>query len=116
MSQDTRVGYMFAHAIVDDHTRLAFVELHQDEKAATVTAFVARAVEWFATHDIHAKRLMSDNAFNYVRNRSLRELLADRQIKHLRTEPYRPQTNGKVCVLGSGCRPLGRRGSPHLLV
>jgi hypothetical protein len=64
MSQDTRVGYMFAHAIVDDHTRLAFVELHQDEKAATVTAFVARAVEWFATHDIHAKRLMSDNAFN----------------------------------------------------
>jgi transposase InsO family protein len=96
MSQDTRVGYMFAHAIVDDHTRLAFVELHQDEKAATVTAFVARAVEWFATHDIHAKRLMSDNAFNYVRNRSLRELLADRQIKHLRTQPYRPQTNGKV--------------------
>ena len=96
MSQDTRVGYMFAHAIVDDHTRLAFVELHQDEKAATVTAFVARALDWFATHDIHAKRLMSDNAFNYVRNRSLRELLADREIKHLRTQPYRPQTNGKV--------------------
>ena len=96
MSQDTRVGYTFAHAIVDDHSRLAFVELHHDEKAATVTAFVARALAWFATHDIHPKRLMTDNAFTYIHNRSLRELLADRQIKHLRTKPYRPQANGKV--------------------
>jgi len=96
MSDGTRVGYDFAHAIVDDHSRLAYVELLEDERAATVTGFVTRALAWFATHGIHAKRLMTDNAFSYVKNRSLRELLAERQIKHLTITPYRPQTNGKV--------------------
>jgi transposase InsO family protein len=96
MAAQTRVGYDFAHAIVDDHTRLAYVELHDDEKAATVTAFVARALKWFAGHGITTRRLMTDNAFTYVNNRSLRELLALHQIKHLRTQPYRPKTNGKV--------------------
>jgi transposase InsO family protein len=96
MAPATRVGADFAHAIVDDHTRLAYVELHDDERAPTVTGFVERALEWFATHGITARRLMTDNAFTYVRNRSLRELLERRRIKHLRTQAYRPQTNGKV--------------------
>jgi transposase InsO family protein len=96
MAPETRVGYDFAHAIVDDHTRLAYVELHPDEKALTVTRFVERALEWFAGRGIEARRLMSDNALTYVRNRSLRELLQARQIKHLTTQPYRPRTNGKV--------------------
>jgi transposase InsO family protein len=96
MAPGTRVGYDFAHAIVDDHSRLAYVELHNDERAETVTAFVSRALDWFATHGIQTKRLMSDNAWSYARNRSLRELLAAREIRHLRTKPYRPQTNGKV--------------------
>jgi transposase InsO family protein len=89
-------GYEFAHAIVDDHTRLAYVELHPDERAETVTAFVERALGWFAAHGITARRLMSDNAWSYTHNRSLAELLAARHIKHLRTQAYRPQTNGKV--------------------
>jgi transposase InsO family protein len=96
MEPGTRVGYDFAHAIVDDHSRLAYVELHEDEKAATVTAFTERALDWFDLHGITAKRLMTDNAFTYIHNRSMRELLAAREIKHLRTKPYRPQTNGKV--------------------
>jgi transposase InsO family protein len=96
MRPETRVGYDFAHAIVDDHSRLAYVELHDDERAATVTAFVERALRWFEARGVVARRLMTDNAFTYVHNRSLRELLAARSIKHLRTEPYRPQTNGKV--------------------
>jgi transposase InsO family protein len=96
MNPKTRVGQDFAHAIVDDHSRLAYVELHSDEKAQTVTGFVSRALEWFAAHGIEAKRLMTDNAFTYVNNRSLRELLAGRGIRHLRTEPYRPRTNGEV--------------------
>jgi transposase InsO family protein len=96
MRPETRVGHAFAHAIVDDHSRLAYVELHDDEKAATVTAFVARALEWFGTQGIQAKRLMTDNAFSYINNRSLRELLAAHGIKHLRTRAYRPQTNGKI--------------------
>jgi transposase InsO family protein len=96
MRPETRVGCDFAHAIVDDHSRLAYVELLEDEKAPTVTAFVARALDWFAAHQITARRLMTDNAFSYVKNRSLRELLTDRGIKHLRTQAYRPRTNGKV--------------------
>jgi transposase InsO family protein len=81
-----------------------------------VTAFVGRALEVFARHGITARRLMTDNAFSYVRNRSLRELLADRGIRHLTTQPYRPRTNGKICVLALGCRPAGRRGSPRPVV
>ena len=95
-SVETRVGYDYAHAIVDDHSRLAYVELHDDEKAATVTGFVERALSFFAEHGILARRLMTDNAFNYVKNRSLRELLARHGIRHLTTEAYRPRTNGKV--------------------
>jgi transposase InsO family protein len=93
---ETRVGYDFVHAIVDDHSRLAYVELHDDEKAETVTGFVERALAFYAAHGIVAKRLMTDNGFSYVKSRALRELLARRGIRHLTTKPYRPRTNGKV--------------------
>jgi len=96
MRDETRVGYDFCHAIVDDHSRLAYVELHPDERAATVSAFMRRALAFFEAKGIKARRLMTDNAFAYGRNRSLRELLGEHQIKHITTEPYRPQTNGKV--------------------
>jgi transposase InsO family protein len=96
MRPEPRVGYDYAHAIVDDHSRLAYVELLDDEKATTVTSFVERALAFFAEHGIACKRLMTDNAFGYVKNRSLGELLANRGIRHLTTEPYRPRTNGKV--------------------
>jgi transposase InsO family protein len=96
MRPETRVGYDYAHAIVDDHSRFAYVELQPDERAQTVTAFVGRALAFFAAHGIEARRLMTDNAFSYVKNRSLRELLAARGIRHLTTQPYRPRTNGKV--------------------
>jgi transposase InsO family protein len=91
-----RVGYDFAHAIVDDHSRLAYAELLDDERAQTVTAFVTRAFAYFAEYGIEPKRLMTDNAWSYTRNRSLRELLAKREVKHLRTPNRRPQPNGKV--------------------
>ncbi len=96
MRPETRVGYDYAHAIVDDHSRLAYVELHDNEKAETVTGFVERALAFYASHGISANRLMTDNAFSYVKNRSLRPLLARREIRHLTTQPYRPRTNGKV--------------------
>ena len=96
MRPETRVGYDFAHAVVDDHSRLAYVELHADEKATTVTAFVERALAFFAQHGIVARRLMTDNGYSYVKNRTLRELLTSRGIRHLTTKPYRPRTNGKV--------------------
>jgi transposase InsO family protein len=90
------IGYDFAHAIVDDHSRLAYVELHDDEKAATVTGFLERALAFFAEHGIAAKRLMTDNSWSYTHNRSLAELLARHRIRHLTTAPFRPRTNGKV--------------------
>ena len=96
MRPETRVGYDFAHAVVDDHSRLAYVELHADEKATTVTAFVEHALAFFAQHGIVARRLMTDNGYSYVKNRTLRELLTSRGIRHLTTKPYRPRTNGKV--------------------
>ena len=89
-------GYQFAHAMVDDHSRLAYVELHGDELALTVTGFVERALAFFANHGITARRLMTDNAFSYTKSRSLAALLARRGIRHLTTQPYRPRTNGKV--------------------
>ncbi len=91
-----RVGYEFAHSAVDDHSRLAYTELHPDERAPTVTAFVERALAFFASHGIEVRRLMSDNHFSYKRNRGLAELLGARGIRHLYIEIRRPQTNGKV--------------------
>jgi transposase InsO family protein len=96
MRPETRVGYDHAHALVDDHSRLAYTELLPDERAVTVTGFVERGLAFFADHGIQTRRLMTDNAWSYVNNRSLRELLTARAIKHLTTEPYRPRTNGKV--------------------
>jgi transposase InsO family protein len=89
-------GYQFAHAIVDDHSRLAYVELLNDERAPTVTAFTARALTWFAERKIRAKRVMTDNAWCYTHNNTLRLLLARHGARHLTIKPHRPQTNGKV--------------------
>ena len=89
-------GYTYAHAIVDDHARLAYVELHDDETAETVTAYTTRALAWFASHRIRVKRLMTDNAWAYTKNKKLATLLADNHIRHITIRPYRPRTNGKV--------------------
>lgn len=90
------VGYEWVHSLVDDHTRLAYSELHRDEKAATVTGFVERGLAFFARLGITPKRLMSDNAWAYTHNRSLAALLSAHGIKHLLIPPRRPQVNGKV--------------------
>jgi transposase InsO family protein len=91
-----RVGHEFVHSLVDDHSRLAYSELHRDERATTVVAFVERALAFFAAHGIEAKRLLSDNAWAYTHSRALRELLERRGIRHLLIKKRRPQTNGKV--------------------
>jgi transposase InsO family protein len=90
------VGWEFAHSVVDDHSRLAYTELHEDERAPTVTGFFERALAFFAGHGIEPKRLMTDNHLSYTRNRKLGELLERRAMRHLLIEIRRPQTNGKV--------------------
>jgi transposase InsO family protein len=91
-----RIGWEYVHSIVDDNSRLAYSEIHDDEKATTVTAFTERALDWLLDHGIVAERLMTDNAFAYTQNKALRELLDRRAIRHIRTRPYTPRTNGKV--------------------
>ena len=89
-------GWEFCHSIIDDHSRLVFSELHDDEQAPTVTGFVERALAFFAAHGITPKRLQTDNHFSYVHNRSLRELLTRHGIQHRRIPPRTPKRNGKI--------------------
>lgn len=91
-----RLGHDYFHAIVDDYSRLAYGELLDDEKADTVTAFTHRALAWFQTQGITPKRMMTDGAWAYRRNKTLRELLTAQQITHIVTPPYTPRWNGKV--------------------
>jgi transposase InsO family protein len=90
------VGWEFVHSIVDDHSRLAYSELHRDERAGTVVGFVERALAFFDRHRVEPKRLISDNAWTYTHNRALAELLSGHGVRHLLIPPHRPQVNGKV--------------------
>jgi transposase InsO family protein len=92
-----RVGYEYVHAAIDDHTRLAYAEIHPDETATTCAQFLTRAAAWFAKHGItRIQRVMTDNAMAYRRahvfHQAVRQLGAVQRF----TRPYRPQTNGKA--------------------
>jgi transposase InsO family protein len=88
-------GWEFVHVCVDDATRLAYVEVLADEKAATAIGFLRRAVAHFAAYGVQVERVLTDNGSAY---RATIHALACRAlgIKHLRTRPYRPRTNGKA--------------------
>ena len=90
-----RTGWERVHVCVDDATRLAYVEVLPDEKTKTVIGFLRRAVGFYRSHGIAVEGLMTDNGPAY---RSAAHALACRAmgIKHIRTRPYRPQTNGKA--------------------
>jgi transposase InsO family protein len=89
------VGWEYVHVAIDDATRLAYVEVLPDEKAITAVGFLRRAVKHYATYGITVERLITDNGSAY---RSTVHAIACRTlgIRHLRTRPYRPQTNGKA--------------------
>ena len=89
------VGWEFVHIAIDDATRLAYAEVLGDEKASTAIAFLRRAVAFYARHGIAVERLLTDNGSPY---RSTLHAIACRAlgIRHLRTRPRRPQTNGKA--------------------
>lgn len=89
------VGTAFVHTVIDDHSRLAYAEIHADEKAATAIAVLQRAAAWFADHGVTVERVLSDNGSAY-RSHAWRDACADLQITPKRTRPYRPQTNGKI--------------------
>jgi transposase InsO family protein len=89
------VGYEYVHIAVDDHSRLAYAEVLPDEKATTAAGFLRRAVAFYRRYGIRVEAILSDNGGAYI---SVVHALACRhlQIKHLRSRPYRPQTNGKA--------------------
>jgi transposase InsO family protein len=91
-----KVGWEFCHSIIDDHSRIAYSELHPDEHAATVTAFVDRALVFYAALGIRPIRLQTDNAWTYTHNRSLAALLTSRAIRHRTIPPRTPKRNGKI--------------------
>jgi transposase InsO family protein len=92
----TKVGFDFVHSVVDDHSRFAYSEILPDETASTTTAFFARAIDAFAAVNVHLQAVMTDNHWSYTKNRSLHELLADRDITHVLIKAHCPWQNGKV--------------------
>src|SRR5215217_6281806 len=89
------VGWEFVHVCVDDATRLAYVEVLDDERGVSAVAFLQRAIVFYTRHGITVERVMTDNGSSY---RSTLHALACRALglRHLRTRPYRPRTNGKA--------------------
>ncbi|MGW2779630.1 IS481 family transposase [Streptomyces olivaceoviridis] len=91
------VGFDYVHSAVDDHSRLAYSEVHPDEKAVTCAAFLRRAAVFFAGHGItRIERVLTDNAWPYRKSFAWRQALADLGAAGKLTRAYRPQTNGKV--------------------
>lgn len=88
------VGYAFLHNAIDDHSRLAYSEILEDERKETAAAFWTRAKAFFADAGITVTAVMTDNGACY-RSHAFRDALGN-GVKHRRTRPYRPQTNGKV--------------------
>jgi len=90
-----KIGVSCVHTALDDCSRVAYVEIHEDETAATAAGFLRRAVAWFAARGVIIERVLSDNGACY-RSHLWRDTCAELSITHKRTRPYRPQTNGKI--------------------
>ncbi len=90
-----KLGTAFVHSVLDDHSRVAYSEVHDDETAATAIAVLRRAVAWFAARGVRTERVLTDNGSAY-RSHAWRAACADLGIRPRRTRPYRPQTNGKI--------------------
>ena len=90
-------GISYAHCVVDDHTRLAYVELHGADSAAAAAATLRRAIGWFAEQGCGpVEAVMTDNAMIYRRSRAFAAVLADHQARHILIPPFTPRWNGKV--------------------
>jgi len=89
------IGWEALHVCIDDASRLAYTELLPDEKKESAIAFLGRALDWFARHGISVERIMTDNGSAY-RSHDFRAACAKAGLKHIRTRPYTPRTNGKA--------------------
>jgi transposase InsO family protein len=90
-----KMGTAFVHTVIDDHSRVAYAEVHDDETAATAITVLRRAVAWYAARGVVVERVLSDNGSAY-RSHAWRHACAELGVTPKRTRPYRPQTNGKI--------------------
>jgi transposase InsO family protein len=93
---DPNLGHAFVHTVIDDHSRVAYAEIHDDETARTAIGVLRRAVSWFRDRGVNVERVLSDNGSCY-KSHAWRDACTELNIKHKRTRAYRPQTNGKIC-------------------
>lgn len=89
------IGKAFVHTVVDDHSRVAYAEIHGDETALTAIGVLRRAVSWFKARGVSIERVLSDNGSAY-KSHAWRDACIELGIKAKKTRPYRPQTNGKI--------------------
>ena len=87
--------HAFVHTVIDDHSRVAYAEIHDDETAATAIGVLRRAVAWFAARGVTVERVLSDNGSAY-KSHAWRHACLELGIRPKKTRPYRPQTNGKI--------------------
>lgn len=89
------VGWEFVHVCVDDHSRVAFSQIHPDETKASAVPHLKAAVAYYASLGVTVSRVMTDNGACY-KSHAFRDACADLGLKHIRTKPYTPKTNGKA--------------------
>lgn len=89
------LGTAYVHTVIDDHSRVAYAEIHADETAATAVGVLRRAVSWFAARGVTVERVLSDNGSAY-KSRLWAQTCSELNLKAKKTRPYRPQTNGKI--------------------
>ena len=92
---EPRLGTAFVHTVIDDHSRVAYAEIHADEKAQTAIGVLRRAVSWFADRGVSVERVLSDNGSAY-KSHAWRDACTELGITAKKTRPYGPQTNGKI--------------------
>lgn len=95
VQRSRRGGWQHVHVAVDDHSRLAYVEVLPTNRSVDALAFLGRALAWYREQGMTVKAMMTDNGSAYL-SRAWRERLGELGLRHLRTRPYRPQTNGKA--------------------
>lgn len=89
------IGWEFAHVCIDDHSRLAYVEVLPDERKESAVAFLKRALAWFAGNGVKVQRIMTDNGSCYI-SKAFGATCRAYGLRHIRTRPYTPKTNGKA--------------------
>lgn len=91
-----KVGYDYVHTAVDDHSRVAYAEIHDDEKGDTCAAFARRAIDFFAGLGVTVERIITDNAFAYRHSKAFHAALTENRVTQKFIKPHCPWTNGKV--------------------